>query len=474
MNDTQVILRKLAALRQRLDQAQGLMRDASATAALLEQQTHDPLENLEAKVAQGARHNALIEGSIRELPGTAPAAEPAPVPRRLSARGARLLQRARDLLGQLRHLAEEPLLQNDSDALAKLYRETAAMLDTVLRTVQAFPEAPSAQARLCDGLEAVLEVVSQRLSLLHASLQDRQRQANQVHRLAELLEALVRGDAPPLEAFRTLADELLAEARQGLPLRFLTAPAHKPARFAACHCLMTAKVLARLILDDPEWRDRPHEPVMAGLVHDLGMLQIPPDILAQPGPFTDEQRRLVEQHTRVGAVLLSGLGQGAPWLMEVAAGHHERSDGTGYPAGLLEMQTPPLVRLVTVCDVFAALCAPRPYRAALEPRTALTDTLLLAEQGALDRFMAERLLQLSFYPVGSTVELSDGAVAIVVAPHPEKEAGRPIVTLWSDAQGLPLPAPRLVNLAIDSRTIVRLLPFSERRDLIGQQYPNLV
>src|SRR5262249_26344964 len=151
---------------------------------------------------------------------------------------------------------------------------------------------------------------------------------------------------------------------------------------------------------------------------------------------------------------------------------HERLDGTGYPAGLRELQVPPLARLLAVCDVYAALCAPRPHRPARETRTALTDTLLLAEQGALDRSCAERLLQLSFYPVGSVVELADGRVGLVVATPSGRwdlqSPARPVVALLTDGQGQPLPGPQHVDLAqCEGHSIVRTLSPEERRDLLG-------
>ena len=59
-----------------------------------------------------------------------------------------------------------------------------------------------------------------------------------------------------------------------------------------------------------------------------------------------------------------------------------------------------------MADVYAAMCCPRPHRPAIDPRTALTDTLMLGENGGLDPTWAERLLTLSFYPAGSIVELT--------------------------------------------------------------------
>ena len=75
----------------------------------------------------------------------------------------------------------------------------------------------------------------------------------------------------------------------------------------------------------------------------------------------------------------------------------------------------PLSRLLAVCDVYAAFCTARPHRPAKETRTALTDVLLMAESGLLDRDYAERLLELTFYPVGAAVEMADGSLALVAA-----------------------------------------------------------
>ena len=157
----------------------------------------------------------------------------------------------------------------------------------------------------------------------------------------------------------------------------------------------------------------------------------------------------------------------APWLVEAAGQHHERLDGTGYPGGLRELQIKPLIRLLSVCDVYAAMCQPRAYRAALGMRTALTDVLLLAENGGLDRNYAEQLLHLSFYPIGSAVELSDGTLGVVIATHPGLQdlntPARPVVALLTDAQGQLLPGPRHVNLAeVGGRSILRSLTTAER------------
>jgi HD-GYP domain-containing protein (c-di-GMP phosphodiesterase class II) len=480
MTETQTLLGKIAALRQRLEQAQGLANEAGSEAAALLGGDGGRLEVLRRKAEAGAEHDALVDASLRPL--AADAAPAKVLPAQLTARARRVVERGRELLDRLRPLADHleldspPAQHPAADPLARLYRETAAMTDSTLRMVQAFPDAPSAQLKLCEGLEAILSDVARRLGVLSSAVAQRRLWSERLESLAGLLAALANGGAADIEPFRALAEALVAEAQEALPLRFQAAPAREPARFAAAHGLTVAQVVARLARHDPELRPRSAEAVLAALLHDAGMVRVPAAVLAQPGPLDDAGRRAVEAHTRIGADLMRRLLPEAAWLAEAAAAHHERLDGTGYPGGLREAQVSSLARLLAVCDTYAALCCPRPHRPARETRTALTDTLLLAESGALDRGHAERLLRLSFYPVGSAVELADGSLGVVVATHPGRRdlsaPARPVVALLTDAERRPLPAPLPLDLAeSDSHSVVRSLAPAERRELLGGHYP---
>ena len=208
------------------------------------------------------------------------------------------------------------------------------------------------------------------------------------------------------------------------------------------------------------------------------MLRVPVDILTATGALTDEQRRVIESHAHAGAELARRLLPTEGWLAEATADHHERLDGTGYPGGLKESQVNSLTRLLSVCDVYAASCSPRPHRPAKDTRTALTDTLLMAEQGALDRYHAERL--------DGTVVLPRGLRSGIGGRRPWRRrrdtggarrpasAARPVIALLTDAEGKALPAPRHIDLGrCEGHSIVRSLPISERRARLGKRFPLL-
>jgi HD-GYP domain-containing protein (c-di-GMP phosphodiesterase class II) len=234
--------------------------------------------------------------------------------------------------------------------------------------------------------------------------------------------------------------------------------------------------MARVVRQDTELRPRARDVLLTALLHDVGMLGVPGEVLAHPETLGTEQRRLVEGHAVVGAQQMAVLFPDAPWLSEAVGSHHERLDGTGYPDGLRGTSIRPVARLLAICDVYAAFCVVRPHRPARATRTALADTLLLTEQGQLDHHFAECLLSLSFYPVGSVVELAHGAVGVVVAtpgarPDPNSLT-RPVVALLTNSQGEPVARPQHIDLAqTESHSIVRLLSASERLDLLGRRFP---
>jgi hypothetical protein len=491
MTETQALLGKITALRQRLEQAQSLATEARSAAAALADEETDPAPRLaavERQLITGGEHDATLDALVRPLTAPAGGDEPRPGPRQLTSRARRVLERGRELLGRLRGLADAfsegdaagpPGTLGRGEPLARFYRETAALTDTALRSIPLFPDSTATQLRLCEGLEAILNVVAARLRVLSAGVTRHRAGSGQRARLAAALADLEAGRPVAPQALVTLADEIVTDAWAGGPLRFAEGDLRDPPAAAAAHGLNVARVAARVVRHDPEFRTRPLDVVAAALVQDVGMLRVPPEVLAHPGPLDDEQRRAVEGHCRTGAALLAPLRAHLPLLTLAAAHHHERLDGTGYPDGLRDAALPPLVRVLALCDVYTALCTGRPHRPARETRTALADTLLLAEQGLLDRHYAECLLHLSFYPVGSVVELADGAVAAVVAtPGPRRDLGspsRPVVAVLIDGQGQPLGAPHHLDLAqYDGPSIVRALSAAERRELLGGPFPEWV
>ncbi len=108
----------------------------------------------------------------------------------------------------------------------------------------------------------------------------------------------------------------------------------------------------------------------AGLLHDLGKIGIPEAVLRKPGPLTDAEWDLMREHPLVGARIVAPLDFFAEGAL-IIHHHHERQDGSGYPAGLAGPAIPLGARIVAVADVYDALTSDRPYRRGLAPSEAI-------------------------------------------------------------------------------------------------------
>ncbi len=112
---------------------------------------------------------------------------------------------------------------------------------------------------------------------------------------------------------------------------------------------------------------------LGALLHDVGNLGIPAEILEKPAPLTPEEWSFVRKHPDLGYRLLTSVGGVLAAVAAIVAAHRERWDGTGYPAGLSGNQIPLGARIVAVCDVYGALISTRPYRSAHSPAEAVAE-----------------------------------------------------------------------------------------------------
>ncbi|MBE7201466.1 MAG: HD domain-containing protein [Parafilimonas terrae] len=135
------------------------------------------------------------------------------------------------------------------------------------------------------------------------------------------------------------------------------------------HCLSVAGLAAdfarQLGLNEAD----ANQLIKGALLHDIGKAQISLAILNKPAPLTPAERVEMSRHPALGHAMLLG-GDYDPLTLAVVRSHHEYLDGSGYPDGLRGQDIPDLVRLITICDIFAALIEARPYKAPKRPQDA--------------------------------------------------------------------------------------------------------
>ena len=121
---------------------------------------------------------------------------------------------------------------------------------------------------------------------------------------------------------------------------------------------------------------------VSALLHDIGKIAIPGEILTKRGLLTREERRIIERHPEEGAAIVSNL-TGYEEVSRVIRSHHERLDGSGYPDGIGGASIPFMARLVAVADTFDAITSTRSYHSDTDHRTAL-DTIMVGSGQQFD------------------------------------------------------------------------------------------
>lgn len=114
---------------------------------------------------------------------------------------------------------------------------------------------------------------------------------------------------------------------------------------------------------------------MGGLLHDVGKIGVPDEILRKPGRLTPEEYEVMKRHPHLGALIVAGVPGMEP-IIDIVRSHHERWDGQGYPDGLACEDIPLLGRLLAVADAFSAMTTARPYRKGLEWDVALEQIIV--------------------------------------------------------------------------------------------------
>lgn len=255
--------------------------------------------------------------------------------------------------------------------------------------------------------------------------------------LRETAEKVVAGEDTDLDATRRVVSGLATQVARD-PSQALLVSAVKSYDEYTYYHMMNVCILSIALGHSLGLRqDQVATLGLGALLHDVGKMRVPREVLNHVGPLDQEQWRLIQRHPVEGAGLILLNDQD---LIDPAAAiileHHAAFDLSGYPK-LSGRPRPSLpARLVSVADCYDAVTAKRSYRNAEEPREALA--ILQSGVGkGFDPVVVRTFVRLlGLFPVGSLVMLSSGEVAVVLRNHDELFA-RPTVRLVLDASGTP-------------------------------------
>ena len=185
---------------------------------------------------------------------------------------------------------------------------------------------------------------------------------------------------------------------------------------------------------------------VGALLHDIGRKEVPDKILLKTEPLTQAERNFYERHCQFGVDIAQRLNL-APAAIGIIREHHELFDGSGFPAGLKGEAIAPLARIVVIANYYDELCNPLHLADALTPHEALS--LMFAKlRSKFDPRILQTLIRcLGVYPPGTIVQLSNGAIGLVVTVNTRKPM-KPAIVVFDAA----IPKEEAMVLDMDHET----------------------
>ncbi len=218
-------------------------------------------------------------------------------------------------------------------------------------------------------------------------------------------------------------------------------------------CALMIALARKLGLPD----DAVREAGLAGLLHDIGKMAVPQELLDKPGKLTDTEFAKVRKHPEEGGSILLASKQVSALVLDVCLHHHEKVDGSGYPHRLQGDQISLMAKMGAVCDVYDAITSNRPYKQGWDPAESIRK---MAEwKGHFDEAVFQAFVKtVGIYPVGALVRLQSGRLAVVMEQNPKALLAPRVKVFFSTKSRLPLP-----------QSIVDLSKIADQDRIVGRE-----
>ncbi len=190
-------------------------------------------------------------------------------------------------------------------------------------------------------------------------------------------------------------------------------------------CMLMVALAKQLKLDDEQIK----QAGVAGLLHDVGKMAIPNDVLNKAGKLTDEEFNVVRQHPQRGFEILKSCYHVSESALDVCLHHHERVDGKGYPDKLSGDALSLFARMGAVCDVYDAISSDRCYKKAWGPAESI-HKMASWKDGHFDETIFHAFVKtIGIYPNGTLLKLKSGRLGVVIEQS-KKNLTTPIVKIF--------------------------------------------
>lgn len=232
-------------------------------------------------------------------------------------------------------------------------------------------------------------------------------------RVAALFQEARLGQVIDLNTVTPLVDDIATTVRRDVAAMFRGTRLKSQNDYTYLHsvavCALMVDFAIHLGFDD----DAVRTIGTAGLLHDIGKVAIPDEILCKPGRLETDETTIMRRHPREGHAILTDSGEMSSVALDVCLHHHERIDGSGYPDGLSGEDISLHARIAAICDVYDAVTSIRPYKRPWSPHEALMQ--MQQWEGHFDPVLLDAFIaNLGIHPLGALVRLHSNRLAIVI------------------------------------------------------------
>lgn len=269
---------------------------------------------------------------------------------------------------------------------------------------------------------------------------------------------------PIKEAVADCVDKVLENSDAMLLLTQLKNQDHYTAQHSLNVCILAILLGRELQLPIEEL----NRVGLCGLMHDVGKMQVPLEVLNKPCALTDDELEIMRRHPTLGRDILMSARDICPGAVDVAYSHHEHLAGTGYPRGLTKTGLTAFTKIVAVVDTYDAITSDRIYQKGRPHLTAL-GTLIKAMHSQFEADFVIRFINcIGFYPQGNWVELSSGEIGIVVEQN-KLDRLKPKVLLMRDRHQQAMNG-QILDLAMDVIDDTHGKPYTIKQIIRPQDY----